>query len=152
MTTDTPEWLYQHIVGSAPDAIIFADQEGVVRLWNAGAERIFGYSAAEAVGQRMDMIIPDRLRSRHWDGYERVMETGVTRYGTELLAVPALRKDGSQISIEFSISLPRDASGKPLGAVAIIRDVTDRWNQQRAQQKRLTELEAELQQLRNPTA
>ncbi len=135
--------LAQQIIASAPDAIIFADRDGVVRLWNSGAENMFGYSAAEALGQTLDLIIPEGLRARHWDGYRRVIETGASRYsGNDLLAVPAVRKDGGRISLEFSITLVRDAEGRVLGAGAILRDVTARWREQKALKERLAALEA----------
>jgi len=111
--------------------MIFADREGVIRLWNHGAEVMFGYSAEDAIGQSLDLIIPERHRVRHWDGYRKVMVTGTTRYGKELLAVPAIRKDGRRISLEFSIALLRDETGALGGAAAIIRDVTARWERER---------------------
>ena len=141
MATYTDEWLCQRIVEDAPDAIIYADGGGTIRLWNAAAEAMFGYRAEEAVGQSLDLIIPEKLRGRHWEGYRDVMATGVTRYGRELLKVPALRKDGSRISLEFSILLLRDAAGAILGAAAILRDVTERWQQERALKERLAALE-----------
>ena len=103
MSTDTHAWVCQQIVDQAQDAIIFADRDGVIRLWNAGAEAIFGYRAEEAVGRILDLIISTQLRARHWAGYRQVMATGVTRYGREVLAVPALRKDGTRLSLEFTI-------------------------------------------------
>jgi len=138
------EWLCRRIVDGAQDAIIFADREGVIRLWNSGAEAMFGYEAGEAVGQSLDLIIPERQRERHWDGYRQVMATGVTRYGKELLAVPALRKDGSRISLEFSVVLVRNEAGGILGAAAILRDVTARWQQEKAMKERLAALEAKV--------
>jgi PAS domain S-box-containing protein len=92
---------------------------------------MFGYSADEALGQSLDLIIPERLRVRHWDGYRQVMDTGVTRYGERLLAVPAMRKDGQRISIEFSIALLKDEHGEVAGAAAVVRDVTARWEAER---------------------
>jgi PAS domain S-box-containing protein len=136
------EAIAARIVEETGDAVLFADRDGVVRLWNRGAERMFGFSAAEAIGQSMDFIIPERLRQRHWDGWKRVMETGVTRYGTEVLAVPAVRKDGQTISIEFTIQLVRDASGRILGPSAVIRDVTARFKREKELRARLKELEA----------
>lgn len=138
----SPEWLYQQIVEGAPEAIIFADHDGLIRLWNAGAEAMFGYQAEEAMGQTLDLIIPERLRGRHWEGYHKVMATGVTRYGKELLAVPALRKDGTRISLEFSIILLRNETGEPIGTAALIRDVTARWQQDKALRERVAALEA----------
>ena len=141
MRSYTQEWLCRQIVEGTQEAIIFADRDGLIRLWNVGAEAMFGYSAAEAVGQSLDLIIPERQRGRHWEGYHKVMATGVTRYGTELLAVPAVRKDGTRISLEFTIVLFRDEAGQPMGTAALIRDVTARWQQERALKERLAALE-----------
>lgn len=139
----TPEWLCPRILAVTGDAVLFGDREGKIRYWNAGAEAMFGWAAAEAMGQSMDIIIPERLRGRHWEGYHRVMATGVTKYGKDLLAVPAARKDGSSISIEFTIQMIRADDGTLLGPAAIIRDVTARWQRERETQKRLKELEAQ---------
>jgi PAS domain S-box-containing protein len=137
------EWLYQRIVEDAPDAIIFADRDGVIRLWNAGAQAVFGYQPEEALGQTLDLIVPERLRERHWEGFRRVMATGVTRYGREqLLAVPAIGKDRGRISVEFSIVMLRDAAGDSLGIAAILRDVSQRWQEQRRLRERLAALES----------
>jgi PAS domain S-box-containing protein len=144
MPSNANEELCQRIVAESQDAIIFADREGVIRLWNSGAEAMFGYRAEEAIGQTLDVIIPERLRQRHWDGWRKVMATGVTRYGREVLAVPATRRDGTRISIEFAIVVLRDESGKLLGAAATIRDVTTRWQQEKDQKQRLADLEARL--------
>lgn len=138
----TTEWLYQRLVEDAQDAIIVADRHGVIQLWNRGAEAVFGYPAQEAIGQTLDLIIPERLRERHWEGFHRAMATGVVRYGRELLAVPAVRADGARISVEFSIVLLRDERGELLGVGAILRDVTERWNEQKRLRERLAELEA----------
>ena len=142
METYTHEWLCRQIVEETQDAIIFADRDGIIRLWNSGAEVMFGYKTDEVLGQSLDLIIPDKLRGRHWDGYREVMATGVTRYGRELLAVPSIRKDGTRISLEFSIALLRGATGDLQGAVAILRDVTARWQQEKALKERLAALEA----------
>jgi PAS domain S-box-containing protein len=142
MSTDTHAWVYQQIVDHAHDAMIFADRDGVIRLWNAGAEAMFGYRAEEAMGRTLDLIIPAPLRARHWAGYRQVMATGVTRYGQEVLAVPARRKDGTRLSLEFTIILVRDAAGDVLGPAAIIRDVTARWQRDKALKERLAALEA----------
>jgi PAS domain S-box-containing protein len=141
MTAYTQEWLCLQIVEKAADAIVFADPDGIIRLWNSGAEAIFGYSAEEALGQTLDLIVPEKLRERHWEGYRKVMETGVTRYGSELLAVPALNKDDSRMSVEFTIVLLQDGTGKPQGTAAIMRDVTERWQKEKELKKRLAELE-----------
>jgi PAS domain S-box-containing protein len=138
------EWLCREVLEKARDGVIVADREGLVTFWNMGAERIFGYSRAEALGRSLDLIIPERLRQRHWEGYGKVMATGVTRYGEEVLAVPALRRDGGRLSIEFTILLVRDEAGDLLGTAAFIRDVTARWEKERELKKRLAELEAKL--------
>jgi PAS domain S-box-containing protein len=145
MASLTAEWLSQQIVEHTPDAVIFADHEGLVRLWNMGAEVMFGYTADEAIGQNLELIIPERLRQRHNEGYAKTMQTGETRYGGgELLAVPAIRKDGTRISIEFSIALLKDDAGKVLGAIAVLRDVSGRWQKERELNQRLGELEAKV--------
>jgi PAS domain S-box-containing protein len=134
--TAPPAWLWQRIVEAMPEAVIVSDPAGAIILWNRGAEAMFGHAAADALGQSLDLIIPERFRDRHWDGYRTVMSTGVTRYGRELLAVPAIRKDGSRISIEFSLALLRDEQGAIAAAVAVIRDVTARWERERAARTR----------------
>jgi PAS domain S-box-containing protein len=136
--------LCQQIVAEAKDAIIFADRQGLIRLWNQGAEEIFGHPADAALGQSLDLIIPESLRERHNQGYQRVMATGQTKYGRELLAVPGVRQDQARISLEFSITLIKDDQGLVLGAAAIIRDVTAKWSQERETQRRLADLEARL--------
>lgn len=133
--------LFRRIVEEMPEAVIFADRQGVVRLWNRAAETMFGYSADEALGQSLDLIIPERFRARHWEGYRQVMATGVTSYGQRLLAVPAMRKDGQRISIEFSIALLKDGRGEVTGAAAVVRDVTARWQAERELRRRLAALE-----------
>ena len=130
--TPTPSELCLRIVTEMSEAVIVSDPAGVIVLWNRGAQTMFGYSAIEARGQSLDLIIPERFRARHWAGYRTVMSTGVTRYGRELLAVPAIRKDGTRISIEFSLALLRDDDGAIVGAAAIVRDVTARWERERA--------------------
>ena len=129
------------LVHAAGDAIVVADPDGVVRFWNPAAERIFGFGAAEAVGQSLDLIIPERFRARHWDGYREVMRTGVTRYGTDVLRVPAVRKDGRRISIAFTVALLKDAGGRVAGIAAILRDETTRWEEEQALRRRVAELE-----------
>jgi PAS domain S-box-containing protein len=133
--------LSRQIVEEIPEAVIFADRQGMVRLWNRAAETMFGYSADEALGQSLDLIVPERFRARHWEGYRHVMATGVTSYGQRLLAVPAMRKDGQRISIEFSIALLKDERGEVTGAAAVVRDVTARWQSERELRRRLAALE-----------
>jgi PAS domain S-box-containing protein len=117
-------------LAEAPDGVIVADPDGVIRYWNAGCTRIFGFAPEEAQGQSLDIIIPESLRARHWQGWQHTMQTGTTRYGAgDLLSVPALRKDGSRISVEFSILPFRDAGGRIIGIGAIMRDVTKRFEE-----------------------
>ncbi len=136
--------LCQRIVEHTQEAIIYADRDGLIQLWNQGATAMFGYEGKEAIGHSLDLIIPERLRGRHWQGYHHVMETGVTRYGSEVLAVPAVRKDGQRLSIEFTIVLMQDSDGTPIGTAALIRDVTTRWQQEKAQQERIAALEKKI--------
>jgi PAS domain S-box-containing protein len=128
------------ILSARSDAIVAADQDGIVRLWNPGAERLFGYSADEAVGRSLDLIIPERLRKRHWEGFRRVMATGESRYGeADLLSVPALRNDGATISVEFTV-VPLRGQGRMVGVAAIMRDVTKGFEEMRALKRKLAEL------------
>lgn len=140
MRSEGHDRLFERIVRDIPDAVVYADNDGIIRIWNAGAEEMFGYPAAEALGRPLDIIIPETLRARHWEGFRKVMETGVTRYGKELLAVPGVRKDGARISLEFSIALIRDG-GSIVGAVAVLRDVTARWKRDKETRDRLAALE-----------
>ncbi len=145
-----PDRLYREIIDHTPLAVVFGDREGIIRLWNAGAETMFGYTAAEAVGQSMDLIVPEKHRAKHWEGYDRVMQTGVTKYGHQVLAVPALTKSGRRISIEFNVALLHDETGQVIGAAATISDVTARWEREKAVRARMAELEAKVKALGGP--
>ena len=133
--------LLQQLLENAGDAILVADRQGRIRYWNHGAERMFGHTAAEAVGQSLDLIIPEKLRARHWDGYFRVMASGRTRYGADPLTSPGVRKDGTRVSLEFTIVLLRDEAGAMEGCAAIMRDVTARGQRERALKERLAACE-----------
>ena len=132
--------LAEAVLSTSSDAIIAADKEGIIRFWNPGAERIFGFTSAEAIGQTLDIIIPERLRKRHWDGYRRVMASGESRYGHgDLLAVPGINKDGTRISVEFTIVPLQDRTGQLIGLAAIMRDVTKRFEETRLMKHKLAE-------------
>jgi PAS domain S-box-containing protein len=131
-----PDHFAIKLLNSMPDAVVYSDADGKIQFWNQGAETIFGFAASETIGQSLDIIIPASLRKRHWDGYDATMRTGVTRYGAgDLLAVPAIRKDGSRISTEFTIVPFRDDSGRMVGIAAVMRDVTKRFEEMRALRK-----------------
>ena len=135
---DGSEVLAGALLATASDAIVATDRDGNIWFWNPGAERIFQHPRQDVMGRSLDLIIPEPLRARHWDGYRRVMQTGVSRYGEgDLLAVPGIRKDGARISVEFTILPLRDERGEMTGMAAIMRDVTARFEEMRALKKRL---------------
>ena len=125
----------------AGDAIVAAGADGGIVVWNPAAERIFGYTEREAVGRSLDLIIPERFRQRHWDGYRETMRTGHTKYGTDVLRVPAVHKDGRTLSIAFTVTLMHAPDTGARVIAAIIRDETTRWNEERELRRRLAELE-----------
>ncbi len=138
MTENDLQRLGLALLNSPAEAIAYSDRDGIIRFWNAGAERVFGFTADEALGQSLDIIIPDRQRQRHWDGYDQVMKTGESRYGSgDLLSVPATRKDGSRISVEFTIVPLKDADGAMLGMAAVMRDVTARFDELKALRRQM---------------
>ena len=141
---------YEALVASAGDAMVLSDAAGLVTVWNPAAERMFGFSAADALGQSLDLIIPEKQRKRHWDHYHKTMSTGQTRYGHELLRVPALHKDGRTLSISFTVGLVPGEDGKPAGVLACVRDETDRWAEERSLKRRVAELEANVQVVPTP--
>jgi len=136
--------LLAQMLNSAADAMLISDREGVIRFWNSGAEQLFGHTAAEAVGQSLDLIIPETLRGRHWEGYGRVMASGETKYKNGLLSSPGIRKDGSRVSLEFSMVLLHDEAGAMAGCASIMRDVTEHWKKEKDLKERLSACEAKL--------
>ena len=138
-----PSGIIERLTIDSPDAVVFADAAGKIRFWNRAATRIFGFEEAEALGQTLDLIVPERQRARHWEGYDRVMAGGASRYGVgDVLAVPAMRKDGNRISIEFTVLPVRDAMGAMLGIAAFLRDVTLRFEELRALRRELAALKS----------
>lgn len=136
---------YNALVHSMSDAVIYADPQGRIQFWNSGAVRIFGFSEPEAIGRSLDIIIPGNLRQRHWAGFNETMRTGKSHYQAgALLAVPALRKDGSRISVEFTVVPFRHEAGGMLGIAAVMRDVTVRFEETKALRKQLAEAQKRL--------
>jgi PAS domain S-box-containing protein len=137
---DLRSCLSDAILDAPTDSIVACDRDGIIRFWNPGAQRLFGYSSAEAVGRSLDLIIPERLRQRHWDGYRRVMMTGETRYGTgDVLSVPATRKDGATVSVEFTV-YRLQIGARLVGIAALLRDVTRRFNEMRALKRKFADI------------
>ena len=134
----------KQLVAAIGDAVVVADAKGVIVLWNAGAERMFGHSEAEALGKTLDIITPERLRQRHWEGYDKSMATGITKYGNDLLRVPAIHKDGRAMSIAFTVAMLFETDGKVGSIVAIIRDETTRFSEERTLRKRVADLESQV--------
>lgn len=124
------------------DAVVVSNVAGKIILWNRAAEEMFGYTAAEALGQNLDIITPERFRERHWDGYHKSMKTGTTKYGKQTLRVPAVHKDGHTLSIAFTVAMLYDDQKKVNGVVAMIRDETARFLEEKELKKRVVELES----------
>jgi PAS domain S-box-containing protein len=134
--------LLEAILQTSSEAIIASDVDGKILFWNPGATRIFGFDAAEALGQSLDLIIPEKLRARHWQGYRHVMDTGRSRYGEgDLLSVPAVTKDGRRISVEFTIVMLRDNHGTAIGMASIMRDSTARFEEMKFLRRKIAALE-----------
>ena len=132
------------LVAAIGDAVMVCDANGAIVLWNPACERLFGHTEAEVLGKSMDMIIPERLRKRHWEGYDKTMATGITKYGHDVLRVPAVDKEGRSLSIAFTVAMLYAPDGKVASIAAIIRDESTRFNEDRALKKRVTELEAQV--------
>jgi len=132
--------VFQHIVENSGDAIVLSDRDGKIRIWNRGAEQIFGFTEEEAIGASLDIIIPEKIRERHWEGYGKTMKSGETKYGDSILSVPAQTKSGERISVDFTVILVTEG-GSVSGVAAIMRDVTEKFQMERELQKRVKELE-----------
>ena len=141
MSAEMQDTVYRRIVEQTTDAVIFADREGLIRIWNRGAEAVFGYPAAEALGQSLDIIIPEELRKRHWEGYRRAIEAGRTRLGSRVLVTRGLHRDGSRLYVDLSFAVIVDDEGRAEGALAIGRNVTERYLAERALKKKVAVLE-----------
>jgi PAS domain S-box-containing protein len=139
---DEIEGLPRLLLEQAPDAVIFADNDGVIRAWNDAAEAVFGFTSTEASGQSLDLIIPEQFREAHWTGFDRALAAGDTKYRGRALPTRSVRKDGSTIYVELTFAIIKDGQGAVIGALAHARDITERWAADREQRRRLRELEA----------
>jgi len=135
---------YEQLVEAVGDAVMAADAEGAINLWNPACERMFGYTEQEALGKSLDIIIPQRQQQRHWDGYGKTMASGQTKYGHAVLRVPAVHKDGHSLSIAFSVALLFKPDGSVASIVAVVRDESEKFAEDRALRKRLAELESQV--------
>jgi PAS domain S-box-containing protein len=135
---------YKKLVESVGDAVMACDASGAITLWNPACERMFGFTQLDAMGKSLDLIIPQRQQQRHWDGYHKTMQTGITKYGHDVLRVPAVHKDGHTLSIAFTVSMLRSPDGKVSHIVAVVRDESARFAEDRNLRKRLMELESQL--------
>ncbi len=133
--------IYERIIRESADAIVVAGPDGRIELWNHGAEKLFGFTETDALGQSLDLIVPEKQRERHWAGYHRVMRTGHTHYGDQVLRVPAVKKDGGRLSIAFTVGMLKGAEGQVEGIFAIMRDDTEAFTTQKALRERVKDLE-----------
>jgi PAS domain S-box-containing protein len=140
----TSSFDYQQLVDTSAEAIMVCNAQGLITLWNAASERMFGFTKADAMGQSLDIIIPQRQQARHWEGYHQTMASGITKYGASVLRVPAVHKDGHMLSIAFTVSLMHDTLGAVIAIVAVVRDESVKFAEERALKKRITELESKV--------
>lgn len=145
-TTNLPEALIEHLA----DAVIFADRDGVIQLWNPGAQAVFGYPAAEVLGRRLDVLIPERLRPSHWAAFDAAIDTGEMKHGRESMTTRSMRKDGSDLYLDLSFALVKDVNGHVLGAVAVARDITSRFRAEKESRRRIADLEEQVRALKEP--
>lgn len=138
---------FASLVDQGPDAIIFADRDGTIRVWNAAAERIFGFTASDAVGQNLDIIIPEAFRERHWAGFARALADKRTKYEGQALPTRALTAKGDTIYVELSFAIVIGEDGEAAGALAHARDITQRFEDDRMRRRRMAELERRIQEL-----
>ena len=129
------------------DAVVASDASGAITLWNPAAARMFGHAESEALGQALDIITPERHQKRHWDGYFKTMQTGITRYGNDVLRVPAMHKDGHTLSIAFTVALMHNSDGTVSNIVAVIRDESARFKEIQLLRKQITEFEMQMAQV-----
>jgi PAS domain S-box-containing protein len=135
---------YQALVTGVGDGIMAANAKGLITLWNPACERMFGYTEADALGKSLDLIIPQRQQKPHWEGYDKTMATGITKYGNDVLRVPAVHKDGHTLSIAFTVSMLHNPDGSVSAIVAVIRNESVKFAEERALKRRINELEMQL--------
>jgi PAS domain S-box-containing protein len=140
--------LCKAIVEQAPEAVIFADTAGIIRIWNQGAEAIFGFAAAEALGTSLDIIVPERFRRAHWAGFQRAMDRGHTQHGSQVRTTRAIHKDGRKLYVDLSFSVIKAQGGAVLGSLGVAREGSARYLAETEQRARIATLEAELASLR----
>ncbi len=148
MTTEAAEALAGLLVEQAPDAVIFAGNDGVIQTWNAAAAAMFGFSEAEAIGQNLDIIVPEQFRDAHWKGYDRALDAGESKYRGQSLPTRAQKANGEAFYVELSFAIVHGRDGQVIGALAHARDINDRFEKDRASRRRMRELEEELKTLR----
>jgi len=152
MTTEHSPITPDELIAQGPDAMIFADREGIIRTWNAAAVRIFGHAQAHAIGQSLNLIVPDQYREAHWSGWDCALAAGETKYVGQSVPTRAERADGSPITIELGFAIVLDEEGEAVGALATARDISERWDRDRETRRRLRDLEAELAELKGESA
>ncbi len=144
MSTRDQTTLSQALIEHLADAVIFADRAGLIQVWNAGAEAVFGYSSAEVLGRRLDVLIPERLRPAHWAGFDAAIEAGHMKHGRESMTTRSIHRDGSDLYVDLSFALVKDGAGQVMGAVAVARDITGRAQAEKESRRRMAELEAQV--------
>jgi PAS domain S-box-containing protein len=152
MTTEAAEVLAALLVEQAPDAVIFAGTDGVIQSWNASASAMFGFTEAEAIGQDLNIIIPEQFRDAHWKGFDRALEAGDTKYRGQSLPTRAQKANGEAFYVELSFAIVHGRDGEVIGALAHARDINDRFEKDRASRRRMREMEEELKTLRSAGA
>lgn len=120
------------ILEQMAEALIYSDRDGIIRRWNRAAETMFGHPASDALGQSLDLIIPENLRAAHWRGFDAAMKSGATRLHGRPTLTRALHRSGSRLYVEMSFALVTDEIGNAIGSVAVARDVTDRVEREKA--------------------
>lgn len=147
MSSKQPADFFRALIDQVADAVIFADGDGLIQLWNAGAEAVFGYAADEVLGQSLDVLIPERLRSAHWTAFDKAIDTGQTKHGRESMTTRSVHKNGSDLYVDLSFALVKNQAGRVLGSVAVARDITTRFRADKESRRRTAGLEAQVKTL-----